>query len=84
MTSTPPSTPWSKWPYFINEQTLVVTVNDVKKLNGHNPIDGECLQILREFGREAQILVVGEDQSLVRTTLVELLPDSFGPNALEL
>ena len=66
---------------FINEPTLVVTVQDV---TGPNPIDGECLQILREFGREAQILVVGEDQSLVRTTLVELLPDSFGPNALEL
>ena len=64
---------------FINEPTLVVTV---KNLNGHNPIDGECLQILREFGRDATILLVGEDQSLVRTTLVELLPDSFGPEAL--
>ena len=64
---------------FINEPTLVVTVKDV---NGHNPIDGECLQILREFGRDAKILLVGEDQSLVRTTLVELLPDSFGPEAL--
>jgi cytidine deaminase len=64
---------------FINEPTLVVTV---KNLNGHNPIDGECLQILREFGRDAKILLVGEDQSLVRTTLVELLPDSFGPEAL--
>lgn len=64
---------------FINEPTLVVTV---KNLNGHNPIDGECLQILREFGRSATILLVGEDQTLVRTTLVELLPDSFGPEAL--
>lgn len=64
---------------FINDPTLVVTVNAV---NGHNPIDGECLQILREFGRDAKILLVGEDQSLVRTTLVELLPDSFGPEAL--
>ena len=64
---------------FISTPTLAVTVNDV---NGHNPIDGECLQILREFGREAKILLVGEDQSLVRTTLVELLPDSFGPEAL--
>ena len=64
---------------FINEPTLVVTVSDV---SGHNPIDGECLQILREFGRDAKILLVGEDQSLVRTTLVELLPDSFGPEAL--
>ncbi len=64
---------------FSNEPTLVVTVKDV---NGHNPIDGECLQILREFGRDAKILLVGEDQSLVRTTLVELLPDSFGPEAL--
>ncbi|CAN5194096.1 hypothetical protein BH11CYA1_BH11CYA1_23510 [soil metagenome] len=64
---------------FVNEPTLVVTVSDV---SGHNPIDGECLQILREFGLAAKILLVGEDQSLVRTTLVELLPDSFGPEAL--
>lgn len=64
---------------FIDEPTLVVTVRDVR---GHNPIDGECLQILREFGRDSSILLVGEDQSLVRTTLVELLPDSFGPEAL--
>jgi cytidine deaminase len=64
---------------FVNEPTLVVTVRDVR---GHNPIDGECLQILREFGRDSLILLVGEDQSLVRTTLVELLPDSFGPEAL--
>jgi cytidine deaminase len=68
---------------YVNKPTLVVTVNDVKNLNGHNPIDGECLQILREFGLDCQIILVGEDQSLVRTTLVELLPDSFGPNALE-
>ena len=67
---------------FINEPTLVVTVSDVKNLRGHNPIDGECLQILREFSRNATILLVGADQSLVRTTLIELLPDSFGPEAL--
>ena len=36
-------------------------------------------RLAMEFGRDAKILLVGEDQSLVRTTLVELLPDSFGP-----
>lgn len=64
---------------YINEPTLVVTVNNV---TASNPIDGECLQILREFSRTANILLVGEDHFVVRSTLVELLPDSFGPEAL--
>lgn len=48
----------------------------------HNPIEGECLQILREFGREAPVMLVGEDQSVVHTRLTELLPDSFGPESV--
>jgi cytidine deaminase len=47
-----------------------------------NAIEGECLQVLREFGADAPITLVGPDRSVVRTTLEELLPDSFGPEAL--
>jgi cytidine deaminase len=58
---------------------LVVTVEDPR---GDNPIDGECLQILREFGADSPVLLVGEDQSVITSHLEELLPDSFGPEAL--
>lgn len=64
---------------FIYSPTLVVAVPD---LHAHNPIDGECLQVLREFGRDCRILLVGPDSSIMRTSLVSLLPDSFGPEAL--
>ena len=59
--------------------TLVSTVAD---LHAPNPIEGECLQVLREFGLEGQILLVGPDGSVVFTSLVELLPDSFGPHSV--
>lgn len=50
---------------------------------GADPIDGECLQVLREFGGlTAEILYVGIDKSVVRTTLDAALPDSFGPECL--
>lgn len=58
---------------------LVVTVENPTAVN---PIDGECLQVLREFGADAPILLVGPDKSVVFTTLNELLPDSFGPESL--
>jgi cytidine deaminase len=58
---------------------LIATVNDPSAVN---QIEGECLQVLREFGADAPILLVGPDRSVVTTTLVELLPDSFGPEAL--
>lgn len=64
--------------YTVNP-TLVVAVPD---LDAHNPIDGECLQILREFGRDCRIILVGPDSAIKRSTLVSLLPDSFGPEAL--
>lgn len=52
-------------------------------VTGENPIDGECLQVLREFAAlTAQVLFVSEDKSVVRSTLDQLLPDSFGPNSL--
>lgn len=62
-----------------NNVKLIATVDDPTAVN---PIEGECLQVLREFGADATILLVGPDKSVVTTTLDELLPDSFGPEAL--
>lgn len=64
---------------FARKVRLVVTVDDPTSVN---PVEGECLQVLREFGADAPILLVGPDRSVVHTSLVELLPDSFGPEAL--
>lgn len=58
---------------------LIATVDDPLDAN---QIEGECLQVLREFGASAPILLVGPDKSVVSTCLDELLPDSFGPEAL--
>lgn len=59
---------------FTTIQTLAVA--------GENPIDGECLQVLREFGEHANVLFVQPDKSIVRSNLDQLLPDSFGPQSL--
>lgn len=64
---------------FAGGVSLIVTVDDPTAVN---PIEGECLQVLREFGADAPIMLVGPDRSVVRTRLEELLPDSFGPEAL--
>ncbi len=47
-----------------------------------NPIEGGCLQVLREFGANCPIMMVGPDRSVLHTSLDELLPDAFGPEAL--
>lgn len=62
------------------EITLITSVEDN---TAPNPIDGECLQILREFGPEANVLLFAPNNSVVRTSLQELLPDSFGPEGLD-
>jgi cytidine deaminase len=64
---------------FSDRVTLIATVDDP---TAPNPIEGECLQILREFGAQAAVMLVGPDKSVVWTGLDELLPDSFGPEAL--
>lgn len=64
---------------FTSNVTLVVTVEDP---TAANPIDGKSLQVLREFGLDAKIILVGKNRSIVRSTVVELLPDSFGPDAV--
>jgi cytidine deaminase len=64
---------------FSNQVTLIAAVDDPTSANS---IEGECLQILREFGAQAPVMLVGPDKSVVWTGLEELLPDSFGPEAL--
>ncbi len=64
---------------FIRNATLAVTVDNPSAIN---PIDGESLQVLREFGLTPRILLVGSDGSVVETSVPELLPESFGPEAL--
>ncbi len=45
---------------------------------------GQCRQFLREFDPDGTLVVVSENPAgeRVRWTLAELLPDSFGPDAL--
>ena len=85
---------------FTHDVMLAVTVDDPSVIN---PIDGECLQVLREFGAGSQILLVGNQDAtnnrsnnnnnnnrpssknsslVVHSSVDELLPDSFGPEAL--
>lgn len=52
------------------------------KIPGGSPC-GFCRQVLREFGLDMQILNISDkDSSVVRWTMNELLPDSFGPESL--
>ena len=46
---------------------------------GSANLDGFSLQLLREFGPGVNILFVSDDKSVVRSSLSELLPNSFGP-----
>lgn len=45
---------------------------------------GACRQVIREFGKEATIVIADtEGHVFLRTTLDALLPHSFGPEQLE-
>ncbi|MCA1667280.1 MAG: cytidine deaminase [Thermomicrobia bacterium] len=45
---------------------------------------GACRQVIREFGRDAAILIANtEGEVFLRTTLDALLPHSFGPEQLD-
>ena len=44
---------------------------------------GACRQMLYEFCPELTLLVAGEDRSIRRITLSELLPHGFGPRHLD-
>jgi len=43
---------------------------------------GACRQVLREFGSDFPVYLVGGDKVVRETTLQRLLPDSFGPDFL--
>lgn len=64
---------------FVRNVTLAVTVQDP---SAPNPVEGECLQVLREFGTDSKVMLVGPDDAVVFTDIEELLPDSFGPQSL--
>lgn len=64
---------------FTMSPVLIATVDDPR---APNPVEGECLQILREFGPNPPIILVSPQMKVVETCLEELLPDSFGPDAL--
>lgn len=51
--------------------------------NGGSPC-GSCRQVMSEFGLDAVVLIVdGRGAVVKRTTVRELLPDSFGPRQLK-
>jgi cytidine deaminase len=43
---------------------------------------GACRQVLNEFGPDAVVLCLCDGADSIRTTLAELLPQSFGPRNL--
>ncbi|MBY0359738.1 MAG: cytidine deaminase [Candidatus Obscuribacterales bacterium] len=64
---------------YCHNVNLALNVDDLKAVN---PVEGECLQVLREFGLDGKVLLLDANRNAVRTSLDELLPDSFGPQAL--
>ena len=44
---------------------------------------GVCRQVIREFGRDATIIVANSEEDYKKYELGELLPHSFGPEDLE-
>jgi cytidine deaminase len=56
-------------------------ITAVEHPQGINQVEGECLQVLREFAADAPILLVGADYA-VASSLDALLPDAFGPEGL--
>ncbi len=49
--------------------------------NGGSPC-GSCRQVMNEFAPEMTVLIADESGDVRRTTVTELLPDSFGANDL--
>ncbi len=43
---------------------------------------GVCRQVIREFGRDAKVIIVKDEDNYREYTLDELLPHSFGPEDL--
>jgi len=49
--------------------------------NGGSPC-GSCRQVMHEFAPEMTVFIADETGAMRRTTVAELLPDSFGANDL--
>jgi cytidine deaminase len=64
---------------YVRKPSLMLVVDDPKALN---PVEGESLQIVREFGTGIALILVGADGASVCSNINELLPDSFGPECL--
>ena len=43
---------------------------------------GVCRQVIREFGKDARIIIANSEDDYREYTLDELLPNSFGPEDL--
>lgn len=43
---------------------------------------GVCRQVIREFGKDAKILIANSEDDYLEYTLEDLLPHSFGPEEL--
>lgn len=43
---------------------------------------GVCRQVIREFGKDAKVLIANSEDDYKEFTLEELLPNSFGPEDL--
>ena len=44
---------------------------------------GVCRQVIREFGRDIEVIVANDQSDYKTFTLEELLPHSFGPDDLD-
>ena len=44
---------------------------------------GVCRQVIREFGKDARIIIAKSEDEYLEYTLDELLPHSFGPEDLQ-
>jgi cytidine deaminase len=44
---------------------------------------GACRQILYEFGKDARVLMINDQNQVLEMTVRELLPGAFGPEDLE-
>lgn len=44
---------------------------------------GVCRQVIREFGKDATVIIANSEDDFIEYTLDELLPHSFGPEDLK-
>ena len=44
---------------------------------------GVCRQVIREFGKDAKVIIANSEDDYKEYTIDELLPNSFGPESLD-